>query len=940
MVIDFKQLLAFFIICISELSFLFLTIIYFPAFSSILVQYFNVLGMQNQSSPVLINMLGGAIVFSLFFGFVLCSKVCTNSGVLSHTARYELLSSNKNSSWENENLGHLHLIPSDDHTWSTLIPRKMLREEEDELSWNILYRKIKNSGRASGVGVGFLKEVSLHDVRLEPNSIHGVAQQTNLEYLLMLDVDRLVWSFRKTAGLETPGEPYGGWEAPDIELRGHFVVLTFGIMLMNEVAYLFFGLIDMGHYLSAAAQMWASTHNADLKEKMSSVVSALSDCQNKMGTGYLSAFPSELFDRFEALQEVWAPYYTIHKILAGLLDQYTLDSNAQALNMTTWMVDYFYNRVQNVIIKYTIERHWLSLNEETGGMNDVLYRLYIITGDQKHLLLAHLFDKPCFLGLLALKADDISGFHANTHIPIVVGSQLRYEITGDPLYKEIGTFFMDVVNSSHSYATGGTSVSEFWSDPKRLASTLQTENEESCTTYNMLKVSRHLFRWTKEMAYADYYERALTNGVLGIQRGRDPGIMIYMLPLRPGGSKSRGYHGWGTKFDSFWCCYGTGIESFSKLGDSIYFEEEEKDLGLYIIQYISSFLDWKTGHLVLSQRVEPVVSWDQRLQVTVTISSNKQAEGTSSTLKFRIPLWTYSDGAKASLNGQDLSFPAPGNFLSITKSWSRSDEIILNLPFGLRSEAIKDDRPQYASLHAFLCGPYILAGLSSGDWDIKIESHSSLSSSITPIPADYNSHLITLGQEFENSVYVLTNSGNLIKMGKYPEPGTDSALKATFRLIIKKPKLKTSFTARDAIGEFVMLEPFDFPGMLVLHNGEDENLGVSDSSLDYGKDSFVFRLVAGMDGKDGTVSLESESQKGCFIYSDFVYDSGTSVRLNCSSSSSDVGFQQATSFLLKDGISKYDPISFVAKGVRRNFLLAPLLSLRDESYTVYFNTSM
>ncbi|KAK4419527.1 hypothetical protein Salat_2365600 [Sesamum alatum] len=860
-------------------------------------------------------MVGGFVVFSLFFGIVLSDKVCTNSGVLSHTSRYELLYS-KNETWEKQNLADLHLIPSDDHTWSSLIPRKMLREG-DEISWNILYRKMKSSGGVRGIGDGFLKEVSLHDVRLHPDSIHGLAQQTNLKYLLMLDVDRLVWSFRKTAGLETPGEPYGGWEAPNVELRGHFV----------------------GHYLSATAQMWASTHNADLREKMSSVVSALSDCQRKLGTGYLSAFPSELFDRFEALKEVWAPYYTIHKILAGLLDQYTLAGNAQALNMTTWMVDYFYNRVQNVITKYTIERHWVSLNEETGGMNDVLYKLHIITGDQKHLLLAHLFDKPCFLGLLAMKADDISGFHSNTHIPIVVGSQLRYEITGDPLYKEIGTFFMDIVNSSHSYATGGTSVGEFWSDPKRLASTLETENEESCTTYNMLKVSRHLFRWTKEMAYADYYERALTNGVLGIQRGREPGVMIYMLPLRAGGSKARGYHGWGTKFDSFWCCYGTGIESFSKLGDSIYFEEEGKHPGLYIIQYISSTFDWRSGQVVLNQRVEPVVSWDQRLQVTVTISQERPNEGISSTLKLRIPLWTYSSGSKASLNGQELSLPAPGNFLSITKSWSPGDEISLDLPLRLRSEAIKDDRPEYASIQAFLYGPYVLAGLSSGDWDIRIEQNASLSDCITPVPTDYNSHLITLAQESENSVFVLTNSDQLIKTKKLPEPGTDDALRATFRLILKNSERRTSPAAKDVIGEKVMLEPFDFPGTFLLHHGDGESLQVSDSST-VGTQSSVFRLVTGLDGMDGTVSLESESEKGCFVHSELGNGSGGSVKLKCSSGSSDSGFQRATSFTLQDGLSKYHPISFVAKGVRRNFLLAPLLSLRDESYTVYFNTSM
>ncbi|CAK9146746.1 unnamed protein product [Ilex paraguariensis] len=851
------------------------------------------------------------IVLSQLCGCAL-SKECTNipTQLSSHTLRYELLSSN-NETWKEEMFGHYHLIPTDDSAWANLLPRKILKED-DEFSWMMMYKKLKNSGGVEGPG-GFLNEVSLHDVRLDPDSIHGQAQQTNLEYLLLLDVDSLVWSFRKTADLPTPGNPYGGWEAPNCELRGHFV----------------------GHYMSASAQMWASTHNDTLKEKMSAVVSALSACQDQMGTGYLSAFPSELFDRFEAIKPVWAPYYTVHKVLAGLLDQHIFASNAQALKMVIWMVDYFYNRVQNVISKYTIERHWLSLNEETGGMNDVLYRLYSITGNLKHLFLAHLFDKPCFLGLLAIKADDISGFHANTHIPVVVGSQRRYEVTGDPIYKEIGTFFMDIVNSSHIYATGGTSVSEFWSDPKRLATTLQTENEESCTTYNMLKVSRHLFRWTKEMAYADYYERALTNGVLGIQRGREPGVMIYMHPHGPGRSKAVSYHGWGTKFNSFWCCYGTGIESFSKLGDSIYFEEEGNVPGLYIIQYITSSLEWESGQISLSQKVEPVLSWNNRLHVTLAVSSKEQGAVKSSTLNLRIPLWTYTNGAtKASLNGEDLSLPPPGNFLSITRDWSPGDKITLVLPISLRTEAIKDERPEFSSLQAILYGPYLLAGLSNGDWDIKTESATHVSDWITPIPANYNSHLITLSQESANSEFSLTNSNGLIRMEKFPEPGTNTSVHATFRLILKELSSSQFSAPKDAIGKSVMLEPFDLPGMFVVHKGTYENLEVADSS---GDGSSVFLLVAGLDGQDETVSLESESKKGCFVYSGVDYKSSTNIKLRCKSGSSDTEFKQGTSFTLKDGISQYHPISFVAKGARRNFLLAPLLSLRDESYTIYFN---
>ncbi|RZC83104.1 hypothetical protein C5167_045893 [Papaver somniferum] len=856
------------------------------------------------------------ILISMFSCTVfVVGKECTNvpTQLSSHTLRYQLLSS-KNESWREEMFSHYHLTPTDDSAWSNLFPRKILKEEE-KMNWEMMYRSLKGPDGFKK-GNNFLKEVSLHDVRLNSHSFHFRAQQTNLEYLLMLDVDSLVWSFRKTANLSTPGKPYGGWEDPTVELRGHFV----------------------GHYLSASAQMWASTHNDTLHEKMSVVVSALEDCQKEMGTGYLSAFPSELFDRFESIKPVWAPYYTIHKILAGLLDQYTLANNNEALRMMIWMVEYFSNRVQNVIAKYSIERHWKSLNEETGGMNDVLYNLYSITGDQKHLVLAHLFDKPCFLGLLAVQADSLSGFHANTHIPIVIGAQMRYEVTGDPLYKAIGTYFMEVVNSSHTYATGGTSVDEFWSDPKRLASSLKRENEESCTTYNMLKVSRNLFRWTKEVAYADYYERALTNGVLSIQRGTDPGVMIYMLPLGHGESKARSYHGWGTKFQSFWCCYGTGIESFSKLGDSIYFEEEGDIPGLYVIQYVASSLKWKSGGFVLNQKVEPVASWDPYLKVTFTFSAIEKA-GLLSTLNLRLPSWTYSKGLKATLNTDDLPLPALGNFLSISRKWGPDDKLILQMPMGLRTEAVQDDRPEYASVQAILYGPYLLAGLTSGDWEIKRGRRNSLSDWITPVPSTYSSQLVSVSQASEGKEFVLTNSNNSLTMEKLPESGTDLSLHATFRLISKEVNSSHLSSFTDYIGKSVMLEPIDLPGMLVVHNGPDNNLGLTNAEVASEEDnkSSLFRVVEGLDLKDGTVSLESERQKGCFIFSGATLGEGTKVQLKCESASKDSNFIEAASFSFREGFGEYHPISFIAKGANRNFLMMPLLSLRDEAYSVYFN---
>ncbi|CAA6672335.1 unnamed protein product [Spirodela intermedia] len=769
-----------------------------------------------------------------------------------------------------------------------LLSRKLMRRggPREEFDWAVLYRRIKSPHGQISAGGDFLQELSLHDVRLDPDSRHGEAQRTNLEYLLMLDVDQLVWSFRKQAGLQYPGKPYGGWESPDIELRGHFV----------------------GHYMSASAKMWASTHNDTLYQKMSAVVEALNACQKKMGTGYLSAFPTELFDRFEALRSVWAPYYTIHKIMAGLLDQYLYAGNNEALQMVVWMAEYFGNRVENVIKKYTIERHWTSLNEETGGMNDVLYNLYSITGDQKHLKLAHLFDKPCFLGLLAVQSDSLSGFHANTHIPIVIGAQRRYEITGDPLYKDIGTYFMDIINSSHSYATGGTSFGEFWSDPKHLAETLKTENEESCTTYNMLKVSRNLFRWTREMSYVDYYERAMTNGVLSIQRGTDPGIMIYMLPLGVGVSKAKSYHGWGTQFSSFWCCYGTGIESFSKLGDSIYFEKGGSTPSLYIVQYVSNSLNWKSGGIRLGQKVEPLASSEPYLRVTLTFSPVKAA-AQSSELNLRIPFWTRSD-AKAALNDESLNVPLPGNFLSITRKWSPGDKLILQLPVGLRMEAIEDERPEYASVQAILFGPYLLAGLSKTDWQLSPAAPSlRRTGSLPPSPA--------VAPPLWSSPTPTAPSPWRSYPARDPMP----------RPRHFPPRPGEPLAGAGAAGDARTPRPPRHGSGGAAGTGGVLTVAAAGAAADS-----TFRVVAGLDGKNGTVSFESLGRPGCYILGAAAFSPGESVRLGAAAAS-----PAAASFSLNAPMRGYNPISFVAKGATRDFLLEPLMSLKDESYTAYFS---
>ncbi|KAF3321394.1 Non-reducing end [Carex littledalei] len=836
---------------------------------------------------------------------VLCIKECTNSPtqteLTSHTVRAQL-SEDEVTALHEKSHSHLHLTPTDETTWINLMPRRLLHRSSDsndnnpekrhveEFNWLILYRSIKGSHARLAPrkhGGNFLSEVSLHDIQLASDSIYWQAQQTNLEYLLLLDVDRLVWSFRKQAGLETPG-----------------------------------------HYMSATAMAWASTHNKTLFTKITSLVEALDNCQNAIGTGYLSAFSDEFFDRFEAIEPVWAPYYTIHKIMQGLLDQYTYAKNYKALEMVKWMAEYFANRVKNVIQKYSIERHYTSLNEETGGMNDVLYQLYTITKDEKHLILAHLFDKPCFLGLLAVQADSLSNFHANTHIPIVVGAQMRYEVTGDPLYKEIGIFFMDIVNSSHAYATGGTSVGEVWLDPKRLADTLSTETQESCTTYNMLKISRNLFRWTKEVAYADYYERALINGVLSIQRGAQPGVMIYMLPMKPDSSKAVSYHGWGTKFDSFWCCYGTGIESFSKLGDSIYFEEKGNSPSLYIIQFIPSTINWRSAGLVISQEIKPLTSSDSFYHVSLTVSTNQEINQ-ASTLNIRIPSWTSLDSVTVTLNSEKLVPTFKGHFLSIKKSWGSEENLLLEFPINIHTEQIKDDRPKFNSLKAFLFGPYVLAGLTRGN-------HSSVVSDwISPVPEYYNSQLVSLTQQSSNQTLFISNSNLSLTMQEMPQAGFPASIETTFRIYhIDSKNRHISINSTIHTGIYIMIEPFDMPGTVITNT--------LDITSNYSKGpGSTFRLVPGLDGAPNSISLELGTKPGCYISTGEVnYACGKKLLVCCKGDSrlkDATSFEKAASFVPTEGNRHYNPISFVAKGQDRNFILEPLMGLRDEFYTVYFN---
>ncbi|HET7103135.1 MAG TPA: beta-L-arabinofuranosidase domain-containing protein [Terracidiphilus sp.] len=503
----------------------------------------------------------------------------------------------------------------------------------------------------------------LSSVRLGPG-IFKQQEEINARYLDTLTVDRLLHSFRITAGLSSSATPYGGWEDPDCELRGHFAG---------------------GHFLSAVALATASTQNSDLERKGHELVSGLAQCQKKMGSGFLSAFPEVLFEYLVEGIPVWAPFYTCHKIMAGLLDMYSHTGNTEALDvvegMARWVGDFFW--------PISTEQRMRMLRTEYGGMNEVLANLAAATGKERYLHTARLFEQPSFLDPLADRRDTLQGLHANTHVPKIIGSARMYEVTGDHRYRHIAAYFLGEVLAARSYAIGNTSVGEHWTTPAdHLEGTLAWSNAECCVAYNLMKLERHVFGWSADARWMDEYERSLFNCRLGTQNGQ--GLKQYFFPLAAGY-----WRAYNSPEQSFWCCTGTGAEEFAKFADTIYFH---RGGDIYVNQYIASTLNWKDEGISLEQTTQ----FPHEQGTTLKIKSSCPA---LRTIHLRIPQWA-GEGAQAKINGRPLdAMASPGSYLSLRKVWQDGDTISLSLPMRLRHEALLGDE----SVAALLYGPLVLA---------------------------------------------------------------------------------------------------------------------------------------------------------------------------------------------------------------------------------------
>jgi uncharacterized protein len=509
-----------------------------------------------------------------------------------------------------------------------------------------------------------------------------IAMEADRQFLHSLPPDRLLHNFRINAGIPSSAQPLGGWEAPDCELRGHYAG---------------------GHYLSASALMYASTGDEDLKKNADTVVAELGKCQAALQSGYLSAFPVEFFDRLRERQRVWAPFYTIHKIMAGLLDMYVHCGNEQALEMVQkmagWTADYTgplsYDLMQRI------------LGTEFGGMGEVLCNLYAVTGKEYYLEVAQRFDKNWFLDPLAAHRDELKGLHVNTHIPQVIAAARYYELTGEQRYRNISEYFWEEVVSERSYCTGGTSDGESWNtDPGKLSTALSTNTTECCCAYNMMKLTRHLFGWAPDARLMDYYERTLFNHRLGTINP-DDGTMMYYLPLASGYWKT-----FGKRFDALWCCTGTGSEEYGKLTDTIYFHDDDS---LYVNLYIDSQLEWPEKAV----RVRQETRFPEEQGTTLTITGKNP---TPLTINLRIPYWVQ--GGSVKINGTAIpAFSSPSSYLTLTRMWKPGDKIELSLPMGLHIDPMPDD----GTIQAAMYGPLVLAGrfepvtkeMTYGDYEPK-----------------------------------------------------------------------------------------------------------------------------------------------------------------------------------------------------------------------------
>lgn len=511
--------------------------------------------------------------------------------------------------------------------------------------------------------------VPLSDVRLLPGRFKENMDRDSA-WLLSISANRLLHSFRNNSGVFAGKEggymtvkKLGGWESLDCELRGH----------------------TTGHYLSAVALMYAATGNPAFKDKGDSIVNGLAEVQQALSNGYLSAFPEQLVKRNINGTSVWAPWYTLHKLLAGLIDQYLYTGNKLALETAVKFGEWAHSTTSQLDEPTRLRM----LRNEFGGINEAFFNLYAITGDSRFRSLAKFFYHPDVIDPLKNGDGNFGTKHTNTFIPKVLGEIRDYEINGDENALKAASFFWSEMIGHHTFAPGCSSDKEHYFKPEDFSKHISGYTGETCCTYNMLKLSRHLFCASPSSEIADYYERALYNHILG-QQDPESGMVAYFLPLKTGTHRV-----YSTPESSFWCCVGSGFENHAKYGESIWFEG---DGCAYLNLFIPSVFSWKEKGITVTQTTAFPASGATTLSISATTPA-------TATINIRYPKWATK--AEVRVNGKKASAKRNAEgYLSLNRTWKEGDKIDVDFGMSLHKEATPDDPSKFALLY----GPIVLAG--------------------------------------------------------------------------------------------------------------------------------------------------------------------------------------------------------------------------------------
>ncbi len=526
-----------------------------------------------------------------------------------------------------------------------------------------------------------LTALPLNQVRLLPGLIRD-RFNLNREYVISLKTENLLQNHYMEAGLWSPRTEPGahihwGWESPTCQLRGHF----------------------LGHWLSAAASIYASTGDQEVKGKADFIVSELARCQVENGGEWAGSIPEKYLDWAARGKPVWAPHYTLHKTLMGLWEMYHTAGNAQALDILVRWSHWFYRWSG----QFTREQMDDILDVETGGMLEMWANLYGETGDKEHRELIERYNRSRLFSPLLAGEDVLTNMHMNTTIPEVQGAARAYEVTGVGRWREVVEAYWRLgVTERGYYATGGQTNGEVWSPPGELSTRLGFRTQEHCTVYNMMRLADYLYRWTGDPLYADYWERGLWNGILA-QQHPETGMIAYFLPLHAGAQKV-----WGSPTADFWCCHGSLVQAQSTYGRYIAYAEKDS---LTLAQLLPAQVSWEVGGGAVTVTIaeDPQRGLAHRPESSAYAISVQSAAPGPFTLRLRLPWW-LSGAPEITVNDQPQPVEhRPASYVELRRVWGK-DTVHVTLPKSLVSIPLPDDPHTVA----FMDGPVVLAGLNPG----------------------------------------------------------------------------------------------------------------------------------------------------------------------------------------------------------------------------------